>query len=464
MWNGVMRNVEACIAAHRLGLGPKPGDLSKISDDPRGWALAQISAQMPVPDSLTGFPSARERLRQIIILEGEGGGSGQRAAEIAREVGNPEIVAQYQHRLVTETPFVERMVAFWCNHFAVARNKSHNRAIAPSYATEAIRPHIFGRFSDLLFAAETHPAMLIYLDNAISVGPNSLVGKKRKKLDINENLARETLELHTLGVDGGYTQDDVEQLALILTGWSFTRREFGKIAQQLAERRGVTLSEDFGAGTFIEPLHEPGPKTLLGKTYREDGPGEFRAVCEDLARHPSTASFIATKLVRHFVADEPDPRDVKKVAKIFRETDGDLAAVSRAVVELDSLWAAPLTKAKTPQDFVVASLRAINHDKLTLQSLNGALAPMGQQPLMFPSPQGWPDTAEEWLSPGTLMRRIEYSHQLSRRINNRVKPDLLLEWTIGPVASKETRALVAGAPSGVDAVAYVFASREFQRR
>ena len=459
-----MQRVEACIAAHRLGLGPKPGDLGRISRDPRGWALAQIKAPVQTPESLTVFPSSRERLRQIISLEGPGNETGQRAALIAREVGNPEIVAQYQHRLVTDTPLVERMVAFWCNHFAVARNKSHNRAIASSYATEAIRPHVFGRFADLLFAAETHPAMAMYLDNAISVGPNSLVGQRRQKLDINENLAREILELHTLGVDGGYSQEDVEQLALILTGWSFTRREFGKIAQQLAERRGVTLSEEFGPATFIEPLHEPGSKTLLGKTYSEDGPGEFRAVAEDLARHPSTATFIATKLVRHFVADEPPVRDVERVAGVFRETDGDLAAVTSAVVELDTLWSTPLTKAKTPQDFVVASLRAIDHDKMTVQTLNGALAPMGQQPLMFPSPQGWPDTADKWLSPGTLMRRIEYSHQLSRRINNRVKPDLLLEWTIGPVASRETRALVAGAPSGVDAVAYVFASREFQRR
>ncbi|MEM9233830.1 MAG: DUF1800 domain-containing protein, partial [Pseudomonadota bacterium] len=327
----------------------------------------------------------------------------------------------------------------------------------------AIRPHIFGRFEDMLFAAETHPAMVIYLDNILSVGPNSLLSRRRKR-DINENLARECLELHTLGVDGGYTQADVEALAAILTGWAVENQRYARQSARLEKRLGRPVAEYYGAGTFIVPMHEPGPKTLLGKIYREAGADEFRAVTKDLTAHPSTARFIATKLVRHFVADNPPEADVNRIADVFRDTRGDLGAVSRAVVELDSAWANALPKAKTPQEFVVACQRALDREGISASTLNGVLTPMGQQPLSAPSPQGWPDNAEAWVAPGSLMRRIEFARSLAARVGNRLDPDIFLEMTIGDVAGDETRRLVRGAPSGEEAIAFILASREFQRR
>lgn len=458
-----MTTKDAFIAAHRFGLGPRPGELARMKKAPRDWVKAQIGARQEMPLALTGYPSSRDRLVAMMAVADGNKAAVKKSGQLAREIALPELVAQYSVRLTSETSFVERMVAFWGNHFSVDRRKGLNRSIASAFASEAIRPHIFGKFEDMLFAAETHPAMLIYLDNILSVGPNSIFGKRRKR-DINENLARETLELHTLGVDGGYTQQDVEALAAILTGWAIPNQRFAKQAARLEKRLGRPVAEEFGYGTFVFPLHEPGPKTLLGKTYKETGAEEFRQVTKDLARHPSTARFIATKLVRHFVADDPPKRDVDRIAKVFAETKGDLAAVTRAVVDLDSVWATPLPKAKTPQEFVVASLRALGRDKINVMQLNGILLAMGQQPLAAPSPQGWPDRAEDWVSPGGLMRRIEYARELAGKVGNRLNPDQFMAWTLGEVASDETRALVRGAPSGEEAIAFILASREFQRR
>ncbi|WP_370334432.1 DUF1800 family protein [Parvularcula marina] len=458
-----MTSKDAFIAAHRFGLGPRPGDLARLQRDPRAWVTAQIRREQEIPTALRQFTGSRERLEAITGAADAEKGAQKMSGRIAREVAVPELTEQFSERIRSEQPFTERMVAFWGNHFSVGRQKGYNRSIASAYATEAIRPHIFGNFSDLLFAAETHPAMLIYLDNILSVGPNSPFGKRRKR-DINENLAREILELHTLGVDGGYTQKDVEALAAILTGWAIPNQRYARQSARLEKNLNREVEERFGPGSFFFLLHEPGAKTLLGKIYQEGGSAEFRQVTEDLTRHPSTAHFIATKLVRHFVADNPPEDDVARIAKVFRDTEGDLAEVTQAVVGLDNVWADPLPKAKSPQDFVVACLRALGREDIATLALNGVLMQMGQQPLAAPSPQGWPDTAEAWVAPGSLMRRIEFARELATKVGNRLAPDVFLNWTLGDVASDETRGLVRGAPSGEEAIAFILASREFQRR
>ena len=243
---------------------------------------------------------------------------------------------------------------FWSNHFTVSVQKPIISPLVNAFEVESIRPHVTGRFADMLKAVTGHPAMLLYLDNAQSIGPNSRAGQRNSK-GLNENLAREIMELHTIGVNGGYTQDDVIAFAKILTGWGLAKGDDGVIPQAV----------------FHPQVHEPGPKTLLGKTYQEDGANEGMAALDDLARHPSTATFIATKLVRHFVADDPPKEAVARLAEVFRSTDGDLKAVSKALVAMKECWQTPLTKFRTPYEFMVAALRLTGITPTPIQAING---------------------------------------------------------------------------------------------
>ena len=249
-----------------------------------------------------------------------------------------EAMARFSAQLKAGSGFVERLVAFWSNHFAVSVAKGQGlRATAGAFEREAIRPHVLGKFSDLLIAVESHPAMIFYLDNQRSIGPGSNAGRFDGK-GLNENLAREILELHTLGVDGGYAQPDVTALARIITGWSFAEA-------------GSETGEP-GAFLFKANWHEPGVHNLLGKNYPQAGRAQGEAALRDLARHPSTARHIATKLARHFVADAPPPDLVDALAKAFRDSDGDLAVVTAALVTHDRAWSAPPTKIRDPNEFV----------------------------------------------------------------------------------------------------------------
>ena len=245
-----------------------------------------------------------------------------------------DALARFQRAARAEVGFAERLVHFWSNHFCISAAKGPLvRVAAGCFEREAIRPHVLGRFGAMLQAVESHPAMLAYLDNALSFGPNSPAGRNRNR-GLNENLAREILELHTLGVDGGYTQADVTALARIITGWTFSGRE-GRLGEP-------------GTFVFFPNGHEPGDHTLLGKAYAAGGVKQGEAALADLARRPATARHIAGKLARHFVADEPPPSLVDRLAKVFRETDGDLKAVAIALVDSDEAWTTPLAKMRTP--------------------------------------------------------------------------------------------------------------------
>ncbi|MET3335871.1 uncharacterized protein (DUF1800 family) [Bradyrhizobium japonicum] len=256
-----------------------------------------------------------------------------------------EALARLQRATLATCGFTERLVAFWSNHFCISATKGELARIwAGVFEREAIRPHVLGRFADMLKAVEQHPAMLFFLDNQQSLGPDSRAGQNRKR-GLNENLAREIMELHTLGVGGGYTQEDVTSLARIITGWTFAGRQ-GQLGTP-------------GSFVFNTNAHQPGAQMLLGKSYEATGLAQGEAALADIARHPSTANFIATKFVRHFVADDPPPGLVARLRELFVKTDGDLKALAAGLVDSDEAWTAPLTKMRSPYDFLVASGRLL---------------------------------------------------------------------------------------------------------
>ncbi|MFI5016284.1 MAG: DUF1800 family protein, partial [Hyphomicrobiales bacterium] len=345
--------------------------------------------------------------------------------------------------------FGERLTMFWANHFAISALKGNNvRIIAGAFEREAIRPHVFGRFSDMLLAVETHPAMLFFLDNQQSFGPNSKFGQNAKR-GLNENLARETLELHTLGVNGGYTQADVTALARVITGWTVVGRE-GRLGEP-------------GSFVFFPNAHEPGAQLVLGKTYVDAGFQQGKAALLDLARHPSTAAHIAEKLARHFVADTPPASLVDKLAKTFRSSDGDLAAVSTALVEANEAWTPDLAKVRSPLEFSIALLRATSA-KPEPQPVLGGLYAMGQPFWQPAGPNGFSDMADAWASPEGLKVRMDVANAAAIRGADYFDPPDFIDARLGPLLSDDTRRAVARAESRAQALAIAFMSPEFQRR
>lgn len=460
-------------AANRFGLGARPGELDRAGDG-RQILLAQLRE----PPSLAEFrdlPGSAATLQReyeqqranranrsveaapksskplmaassesisesMTTAPGMDGASARRgrtaAARIAaapndsadREPATPaealrrelrrqqlaEFAARYRHAASTDAPFVERLTQFWSNHFAVSIDKGNARLYAGSMEREAIRPHVLGRFEDLLLAVESHPAMLRYLDNAASIGDDSRAARRAQRMSdgngdkprrgLNENLAREILELHTLGVDGGYRQDDVIELARAITGWSTP----GPRDAQEADASFV----------FRANAHEPGARRVLGRDYAEGGVEQGRAVLADLARHPATARHLSFKLARHFVADEPPPALVERMAQAYLRSDGDLRALYRSMIESDQAWSSAARKFKTPNDFVISALRAgelpVGNEA---RALIGLLASLGQPVFTPRSPAGFPDTAADWSNPDGLFKRIQAAQLFAARVD-----------------------------------------------
>ncbi|GIL40382.1 DUF1800 domain-containing protein [Roseiterribacter gracilis] len=445
----------ATIAAVRFGLGPRPGELAKIGNDPRGWLKQQLR---PVTMRIASADGAT-RLDEYYEARGKG------ADEVAkmlrgqtREQFRDEAAKRTLAAVTSETPFLERWVQFWSNHFTVSVQRPVVLGLVVPFEDEAIRPYALGKFRDMLLAVARHPAMLLYLDNAASVGPNSRAGIRRER-GLNENFARELLELHTLGVNGGYTQNDVRELAKILTGWTIPPR---------AARMGPLLAAggEKAAFRFVPNVHEPGDKQLLGATIRESGEREGLEALLFLSQHPATANFIATKLVRHFVADTPPQSSVLAVAKVFRDTDGDLAAVAQALIDLPAAWDPPLSKVKTPNELVISALRGIGATESpdVLRGAAGSLQQLGQFPFTAPSPAGWSDESSSWIGPEAALLRVEWGLAFGTRAARVTEPGVLLANTIAPLASKPTSFQIEHAPSAAEAIALLVASPEFQRR
>jgi len=361
-----------------------------------------------------------------------------------------EALARLQRAVVADCGFTERLVAFWSNHFCISANKGPLARIwAGSFEREAIRPHVLGRFGDMLKAVEQHPAMLFFLDNQQSLGPDSRAGQNRKR-GLNENLAREIMELHTLGVGSGYSQEDVTSLARIITGWTFAGRQ-GKLGTP-------------GSFVFNANAHEPGPQHLLGKTYADNGLAQGEAALADIARHPATAKFIATKFARHFVADDPPPALVARFQEVFHNSDGDLKALTMALVDSDWAWQAPLTKMRSPYDFLIATGRLLAQNPQDPNRYLGGLNLLGQ-PLWSPAgPNGFPDTNAAWMAPEGMKLRLDISAQVASRLADNIDPRDLLELVAADAASPDTRRTIERAETRQQALALLLMSPEFQRR
>jgi uncharacterized protein (DUF1800 family) len=352
-------------------------------------------------------------------------------------------------------PFRERLVHFWSNHFTVSVvGQPLLASVAVSFENEAIRPHVTGRFVDMLLAVETHPAMLVYLDNHTSIGPHSKAARRARKAKrgLNENLAREILELHTLGVDGGYTQEDVTTFAEVITGWTVGR----------GNRRFAGGKP--GRFAFLAPAHEPGRKKLLGRAYADTGFEQGVAVLRDLAVHPATARFLATKLVRHFVADAPPASTIDRIARVFLDTEGDLGEVSAALVAAPEAWQQPVLKLKSPQEFVVSAYRASGAEIGSKRELIAALGLLSQRPFSAPSPAGWGDTAASWDGADALLKRIEWSYAFGARHRSNMSPAEIAQSALGPLANARTTEAISLAGSRQQAMALLLSSPAFQRR
>ena len=420
----------------RFGLGRRGAEPDPT--DPAAWLRAQLAmpdaaVAAPISSTLAGL-EATKLDRQIRRMEGQ--------PPRAQELWRADMAIAMRILAETQTPFRERLVWLWANHFTVSLRRGDIRALALPYIQEAIRPHVTGRFADMLGAVIRHPAMLWYLDNQESIGPDSPAGRRLWR-GLNENLARECLELHTIGASAGYTQADVTAFANVLTGWSV----------------------DMGAASpgfaFMPERHQPGPKTIMGMTFP---PGEAggEAALTWLGNHPATFHRLAERLVRHFVADQPPPADVKRIADVLRQTHGDLKAATLAVLDLPGAWQ-PLAKLRAPADFVVAAVRALDLPEAGRPDMHALMAQFGQPFLSAPLPNGWPDTAADWADGEMLLRRAEWGLALAGRLPA-LDPMTLAQTSMGALMGEATRLAIQRAASRRDAFALAFAAPEFQRR
>jgi uncharacterized protein (DUF1800 family) len=487
------RKFTAALALHRFGFGPVPGAIAAIADDPRGALLAELErpgagqvAAANLPDSAAAarelLDFRAERLAQRKLAEqakkeapagaaspaaaksaGAGAAGASAAAGTNAQAGTQPSAADGQKRppglplqlvqneaevrieaaLSSQIGFVERLVWFWSNHFCVSNDRVI--AVAGSYEREAIRPHVLGRFLDMLTAVESHPAMLYYLDNFVSMGPHSIAGINQNR-GLNENLAREALELHTLGVRSGYSQADVTGFANVLTGWTFI---------------GVTVPNHGGEFVFVKRMHEPGEQVVLGKHYLDTGFEQGRAVLADLAAHPATARHIARKLAVHFVADEPPQSLVDKLAERFIVSDGDLKEVAKALIGADESWTPQRTKLKRPFDWHIAALRLAGGRGVVARFM-GAQASLGEPMWRPPGPNGFPEYESAWID--GLPQRADIASTFAGRVADRIDPIALVDEGLGPLASTETRDAVGRASDRAQALTLLLMAPEFLRR
>lgn len=481
-----MRISAATAAVNRFGLGAMPGELTHAGD-PRGWLQAQLRVKQDMapfadlPDSLdiirrqTEYRLQRRQNKNkaesravkrgadtASMMPAEGQSDEVERTplqQVIRRDAMADMALRYRIAATTTTPFVERLVHFWSNHFAISIDKNSARLLAAPMEREAIRPHVLGHFSDLLAAVETHPGMLLYLDNAASVGDDSMLAQRaerrdaKRKLGLNENLAREILELHTLGVDGGYAQQDVVELAKAITGWGTPLR------------RDMQNSPS-SAFVFRPGAHEPGARNVLGKRYAEGGEAQGRAVLRDLALHPATARHLSLKLARHFVSDTPPAALVARMAAAYLRSEGSLPALYRAMIDDEAAWSADARKFKTPEDFVVSAMRAgamsIDRRPLVLMRL---LQQLGQPTFTPRSPAGFPDTAADWASGDALRKRMQAASVLAEQIQTTRKPLELAAEVLGNDAVDGAFAeLLRRAGSPQEGFAVLFSSPAFQWR
>jgi len=473
----IPKSLEAAIATTRFGLGAKPGEIQAASGAPREWLKSQIGrsgAEQP-----SGLPGSADRIAALLDYQKQIGMlkraaapadpsgaaqdsamSDQQGAKIQEqrkqliapleEGVREEIFSRTRLAIATDAAFRERWCLFWANHFTVSTVKLQSAILAGAFEREAIRPNIFGRFEDLLVASSTHPGMLVYLDQERSAGPGSMAGMFRH-MGLNENLAREILELHTVGADAGYSQADVTEFARALTGYSIGG------PREPQEKQGRFL--------FRPQLHEPGARTVMGCTY-EPGEGQARAILSDLAANPNTAQHIARKLAAHFVADDPPPELVARLRDAYRHSSGDLSHLAASLIDAPEAWSAEARKFKTPYEFVVSGYRAAGaQPNDPAKEVVQPLTFLGQRPFAAPQPNGWSDLATDWAAPDALVKRLSWASRFSAfYVPKDTAPVDAAMAALGDRLSAAARTAIARAETRFEAFSILLMSPEFQRR
>lgn len=449
------------LAAIRLGFG-----LSPLMPPPQSVeaVLGGIAAAGPGPEaiSIEEASAMSQQLGDLAKARKQGVSGADEDYQAFNKQLSQLVVRDLQRRLVRAvddpTGFGERLVQFWADHFTVAPKGPAQNPLALAFVDEAVRPHLGGRFEDMFFAAETHPMMLLYLDQNSSRGPNSVYAQRRrdKGLGLNENLAREAMELHSMGVGAPYTQKDVRELAELLTGLSYNARD----------------------GFAYNPnLAEPGAETVLGVRYggmRRGGLDDIRTALRDIARRPETARYISRKLAVHFVSDQPSDGLVDAMAQTWRETDGHLTEVYRAMIRHPDLAANLRAKVRQPFDLLATGFRALGipgkriaaleFPQLRAQTMD-PMTRMGQLWLRPTGPDGWPEDPEAWIAPQLLAARITWSMQMpGKLLEDLPDPRDLMQTAFGGTQSEALAWAVPKAESQAEGVALVLASNDFNRR
>ncbi|MCC8396956.1 DUF1800 domain-containing protein [Paraburkholderia sp. MMS20-SJTR3] len=511
----------AAIALNRFGLGARADEAPPA--DPQAWLLAQFDQYQPRPAAWAGQPDSiavsGELVRQRMQIERErerkqkpGDGAGvagvaegasgsamnhagnnlnnalaasesnahtarqpeRKALQVeVRDLYRASVNARVASALSTPAPFIERLVHFWANHFAVSTEKPGVAALAGSFEAEAIRQHVLGRFEDMLCAVERHPAMQLFLDQAGSVGPDSMAALRAAQRDpqhqrgLNENLAREIMELHTLGVRSGYSQDDVTEFARALTGWSVVGKpaRTGVNVGARTQSGGVLAPEaEPGAFVFRAAQHEPGTRTIMGRRYDEAGEQQALAILHDLAYAPATAQHIGAKLARHFIADTPPSGASERLAAAFARSGGDLPTVYRELIALPQAWSPAALKFKTPWEWSVSAMRGLGWQEPGNLQTAPLLAQLGQPVWRPGSPAGYDDIAASWAAPDALVRRVEVAQRFAARVGDRLDARALGHTLLAGSLSESTADAVARAESASTALALLLVSPDFQRR
>lgn len=458
----------ASIAVNRFGLGARPGELGAASPDPKAWLARQLKDKASFAVKPGTLPTTRAAAlalgTYLEAVNDKRSGAGKLSPDAQedavlkplkplRDILMAEIEARTLRALTTETSFAERLVLFWSNHLTVSAGKAVTLPFAGVFEREVIRAGMTGAFADMLVASTRHPGMLLYLDQAQSIGPNSVAGKRRDK-GLNENLAREILELQTLGAQGGYTQADVTEFAKALTGWSLAG----------ARTKRLMPKAEPGDFVFIDWFHEPGARTVMGKRYAEKDEAQGEAILRDLAGHPSTAQRIALKLARHFISDEPPVAAVEALAKSYRASGGHLPSVHETLISLEAAWQPEARKFKSPNEFLLSALRLAGLPKIETKALVAAYGLLGQVPYQAPSPEGWPDDAASWAGPDAVIKRIEWSQAFADRLGSKLRPEDMARGALGPALSARTVQSISRAEAAAQGLTLALMSPEFQRR
>lgn len=444
----------AAIALNRFGLGARSGAAPLA--DPRAWLIDQFGRYEPRPTGFAALADARTLLDQYREGVRAARASEAATAERQRARRNLRDAAQSLYRdgvqartdaaLVTEAPFVERMVHFWSNHFCVSADNPRVAALAPAFERDAIRPHVLGQFQDMLLAVVRHPAMLFYLNQVGSIGPSSPAAQRApdRTRGLNENLAREIMELHTLGARSGYTQQDVTAFARALTGWSTGRG---------------------GLFTFQAAQHEPGTQTILGRRYAQSGVEQAHAALLDFAAAPATATHIATKLARHLTGDDPSQAIIRRLTGAFMRSGGDLPTLYRTLIDSLEAWSPAGRKFKTPWEWTISALRGLGCRTAASLPIAALQTQLGQRVWRPGAPAGWDDTAAAWAGSDALLRRVEVAQRLAAApVSQGVDARALAPQILPNALSAATSQQIARAESPAAALALLLASPDFLRR